>query len=263
MTLESAYAAVVAAPREDAPRARFADLAASPEPATAAFVRDQLATAVRRRSAGRRDREIERAARRVLAPPPVHEARFRRARALLAGTVPAWAEAWGYGRGFLERACVDAAWFAARGVELAAAAPIVDVVLTGLPHDATECFDSPAWAHARSLRFAGPPPTAAHVEALAASPYFGALRSLDLGGAGLPATAIYAVAASPTLRGLRYVRADGNAFPDVNPAQDEQDGQVYGARPSTFAAELRARYGPLSWLSGVPAEEEPPPETWG
>lgn len=263
MTLEPAYAAVVARPRDDAPRARFADLVAGTEPDTATFVRDQLALAQRRRAAGRADPAVERAARRLLAPPAAHDRRFDAARRLLDGTVPAWAQAFGFGRGFLERATVSGAWFAARGLELTSLAPIVDVTLTAVPADATELFDSPAWSHVRSLRFKGPPVTLAQVEALAASPYLAQLRGLDLASMDLPEAAAHTLARAPTLSHLRYVRADGNRFPDVNPTLDEQDGQAYGERPSVFAAQLRARYGDRPWLAGVVLEREPHPEAWG
>jgi hypothetical protein len=264
MDLRTAFAAVCAEPREDGPRERFADLVAAAEPATASFIRDQLDLARRRRQHARRNREVERGAMRVAAPPPGHDARFARARELLEGTVPAWTQRFGFGRGFLEKATVDGAWFATRGTDLLAAAPVIDVAVHALPPDATACFDNPAWAQVRALHFVGPPITLAQVEALAASPYLVRLVWLDIAAARLPEAAIHAIAASPTLRALRYVRADGNGFPDPNPTLDEADGQVYGELRSAFGEALRARHGERPWLvPGVPAEAGPPPEALG
>lgn len=264
MQLASAHAAVIAQPREDAPRARFADLVAASEPATATFVRAQLAVAAKRRAAGKRDRAIEAEALRCSAPPPEQEARGSGVVArLLGGTVPVGFQRMEWGRGFLERITVDAAWFAQRGPELMAAAPILDVTLHNTPCDPEELFDSPAWAQVRSLRFVGPPPGMAIVTALARSPYLGRLAMLDISYARLPEAAIHLIAESKGLAGLRYVVASGNGFADVNRSLDEEDGVVYGERNSQFAAELAARHGARPWFNGVPCEREPRPETFG
>lgn len=259
----SAHAAVIASPREDAPRERFADLVAASEPATAAFVRAQLAVAVKRRNAGRRDRAVEAEARRCLAPPEAQDARGAQAvRRLLGSTVPAGAPALGYGRGFAERAVVDAAWFAGHGPDLMALAPVLDVTLHNSACDAEELFDSPAWAHVRSLRFTGPRPTAQMVTALASSPYLGRLAMLDLSFAGLPTDTIHTIAASRALKGLRYLVAPGNLFPDVNRTVDEDEGGPYGERESRFAQELAGRYGSKAWFNGIPSDLEPDPESF-
>lgn len=259
--LDLAWRAVLAAPRDDAPRARFADLVASAEPDTASFVRTQLDLARRRRQKPRRDRQVERGA--VAAPPPRHEARFAAARALLDGTVPGWTQRLGYGRGFLERVTVDGAWFASRGSELLARAPIVDVTVHACPADPTELFDSPAWAHVRSLRFVGASLHLSQVECLCQSPYLGRLAVLDLSQMGLPLSALHAVIRAPLLARLRYLRADGNEFPDPNPTIDEQDGQSFGERASAFAEALRQQFGDRPWLAGIPQEAEPHPEALG
>ena len=62
MDLASALTAVIGRPRDDAPRERFADLIAAPEPATAAFIRAQMDVARRRRQKPRPDRAVERSA---------------------------------------------------------------------------------------------------------------------------------------------------------------------------------------------------------
>ncbi len=259
--LDSAWRAVLASPRDDAPRARFADLVAASEPATATFVRGQLELARRRRQKARRDRQVERSA--LPSPPPQHEARFARALRLLDGTVPAWTQRLGYGRGFLERATVSGTWFASRGSELLALAPIVDVTVFACPADATELFDSPAWAQVRSLRFVGAPLDTSQVDAICQSPYLGRLAVLDMSQMGLPLSALHAVIRAPLLARLRYLRADGNEFPDPNPTVDEQDGQSFGERPSAFAESLRQQFGARPWLEGIPQELEPHPEALG
>ena len=264
MDLAAAHAAVIASPREDAPRARFADLVAASEPDTAAFVRAQLDVAARRQASVRRDRAIESAASRCLAAPPKQDARGAQAVArLLAGTVPERTQRIGYGRGFAERAVVDSAWFATNGPQLTALAPIIDITLHNSPCDPVEVFDSPAWVQVRSLRFVGPKLALPMLGALVRSPYLARLAVLDLSFAGLPEEAIHLVASSKALPGLRYVLAQENGFPDVNRGVDEQDGARYGEYDSVFAGELARKYGPLRWLNGIPPELEPAAESFG
>lgn len=264
MDLSLALAAVVARPRDDEPRLRFADLVAATEPATAAFVRAQVELARRRRLRPRRDRNVERGAVACGLPAPAHDARgLDRVATMLRGTVPDWAQRLAYGRGFVERATVSAPWFAERGTDLVALAPVIDLTVHDPPDDATELFDSPAWAQARSLRFSGRPPSPGTIRALVGSPYLSRLAVLDIAQAGLPGEAIELLAGAASLRGLRYLRAHGNEFPDPNPSLDEQDGQVFGERPSAFASQLRGRLGPLAWLDGIPQESEPHPEALG
>ncbi len=251
MDLASAMAAVIGRPRDDAPRERFADLIAAPEPATAAFIRAQVDVARRRRHKPRPDRAVERSARSCGLPSPAHEERgLARVAALLDGTVPAWAQGLRYGRGFVETATVDGRWFEGHGSDLMALAPIIDVTVHNPPSDAEALFDSPAWTQVRSLRFSGSPPTIGTLRALSASPYLGNLTVLCIDQAKLPEAAIHLVAAAAGLRSLAYVRADGNQFPDVNPSQDEQDGAVYGEVPSAFAATLALKHGDRRWLKG-------------
>lgn len=264
MQLASAHAAVIAQPRADAPRERFADLVASTEPATAAFVRAQLAVAAKRRAAGRRDRAVEALAIRCLAPPPEQDARGTGVvTRLLGSSVPASLQRMAWGRGFLERLTVDAAWFTQRGPELMALAPIVDVTVHLSPCDPEELFDSPAWTHVRSLRFVGPPLAMPVITALTRSPYLSRLAMLDLSYARLPEAAIHLVAEAGGLGGLKYLIAAGNGFPDVNRSVDEEDGVVYGEKASQFAAQLATRHGARLWFNGIPSELEPHPETFG
>ncbi len=264
MDLSPALSAVTARPRDDEPRLAFANTVAASEPATAAFVRAQVELCKRRRQKPRRDRNVERGASACGLPSPAHDARgLDRVATMLRGTVPDWAQRLAYSRGFVERATVNAAWFAERGTDLVALAPVIDITVHDPPDDATELFDSPAWSQARSLRFSGRPPTLGTVRALVGSPYLSRLAVLDIAHAELSQEAIEWVAGASTLRGLRYLRAHGNHFPDPNPSLDEQDGQVFGERPSAFAAQLRARLGPLRWLDGIPQESEPHPEALG
>lgn len=255
MNIASAYDAVIARPRDDAPRSRFADLIAASEPETAAFILAQLDVASRRRRKPRPDRAVERSARSCGLPSPAHDQRgLARVAALLDGTVPAWAQGLKYGRGFVETATIDGRWFEQHGSDLMALAPIIDVTVHNPPADAEALFDSPAWAQVRSLRFSGTPVTMGTLRALVASPYLSKLTVLAIDQATLPEASLHLLAGASGLGGLAYVRADGNQFPDVNPSQDEQDGVVYGELPSAFAATLAAKVGPLRWLKGFPAE---------
>ncbi len=263
MDLAPAHAAVIARPRDDAPRARFADVVAQAEPETATFIRAQLDIASRRRQSGRRDRAIEMAAHRCAVAPASHDARGVHAlRRLLHGSLPEWAQRIGYGRGFAERVVVDAAWFAAGGAELTALAPVLDVSVFNSPCDPVELFNAQAWSHVRSLRFLGPTLQLRSLHALVRSPFLSRLAVLDVSFAGLPEEAIHLIASSAALPGLRYVLAQHNAFPDINRSVDEQDGARYGERNSAFAEDLALRYGPLPWLNGIPSELEPESESF-
>lgn len=258
-------AAVCADPRADAPRERFADFIARSEPATAAFVRAQLDLARRRRAAKTRDPEIERAAWSCGSPGEAHVARAYTpvVRLLSTSPTPAWAVPPAYGRGFVEACEVDGGWFALRGSELTALAPILDVCVHRLPRDATEFFDSPALINLRSIRFAGPPLAETQVQVLSASPYLARLCFLDLSRMELPRAALDALLCSNSLPSLRYLRTIGNRFPDINPTSDEEDGQVFGEIESNFAAELCAIHGPKPWLRGYSENRVPVSEAFG
>lgn len=257
-TLSARHADILARPREDAPREAFAAAVAATDAEAAAFIRAQLDVARRRRAAVRPDREVERAARRCLAPPARHEARWGAPIVAWLSQAPPPHAPVGWGRGFVESATVEARWFLSFGAELRARAPVVDLVVRNLPRGADGFFESFALEGVRSMRFEGPPLTLSQLRSLAASPFLGRLAWLDLAYMQLPAGAPDVLFA-PGLAGLQYVRLDGNACPDVNPSVDEEGGATFGERPSAEAARLRAIHGDRPWLRGHPPEHQPLP----
>jgi hypothetical protein len=148
------------------------------------------------------------------------------------------------------------------GADLRTRAPVIDLVVRGLPAAAEAFFDRPALQGIRSLRFEGMPLSLLQVRALAASPFLRRLAWLDLAYMRLPPAAVEVLCASG-LSALRYARLDGNAFPDVNPTLDEQDGVIYGVLPSNEAERVRRQHGDRAWLHGHPPERAPVPEAVG
>ena len=255
--------AVLADPRADAPRERFAVAIARSEPETASFVRAQLELARKRRACASRHPEVERAAWSCGVPDSRHTERGMSALlSLLAQSDrPKWAAAPGYGRGFVEACDVDGAWFSARGGELTHLAPILDLCVHRLPADAREFFDSPALIHLRSLRFEGPALTEAQVAALSESPYLGKLRVLDISHMQLQQSALEVLLQPSALPRLRYLRVVGNQFPDINPVA-HQEGREFGVVPSAFAETLCEKHGVRAWLSGFCEDDAPLPEAF-
>lgn len=166
-----------------------------------------------------------------------------------------------FGRGFPEGITIDAAQFLARAAEIYAAAPILDLRISGLATVADAFFQSPFLGRIRSLDFADRSMTVERVALLARSPFLSKLLWLNLyaqphGHAGLEH-----LAASTTLPSLTWVGGGGRDTPDINPIPKEDESGVYGYCENPNAAALARRFGARPWLSAVwNSHEEPRPE---
>ena len=243
-SLDQAAADVVARPRLDGARRRYADASRAIDPARAELIDVQLAAAALQRASAqpRRFEALTARASELLA---AHQSRWLTGSSLAAAQ-PRWS------RGFVEQLSMTPTAFLAQAPALFATAPLLGLELTTADGFAELCA-SPWLTRLAWLDAFDQPVGDAGAIALADSPGAGTLVWLDLGHAGVGRAGIEALAGSSGLGGLRYVNLAGNPGGDPTDRIAGQDGDhlaAFETRP--LGRELEARFGPIGWLHWQP-----------
>ena len=236
-------AAVLRAPDDDGPRARYAAWCArqqdEPTRARAAFIEAQLVLARESETLDHRRRS---------------ELRLRSDH-LVRGYGREWAgltarlvREFRFDRGFVEVVTMDASDFLLRAEMLFNDAPIRHLDLTGVASVAEALFQSPLLQSIRSLDLARNGLTDEHVMLLAASPYLRALRWLSLADNRISFDGAEALARSPLSEQLVYVVFHGNPF-EPNERYSYDDGFVVDSWIPDDGVALETSLGrELPWL---------------
>jgi uncharacterized protein (TIGR02996 family) len=243
--LDALYEAVVAAPRDDAPRLAYADAVAATDPDRAELIRLQVALAGWRRT-GPESTERTNASVRARILLDKHRGEWdANVRPLVTSCV--------FVRGFVEWVAIDAARFLATAPELYRTAPVLHLDLTGVKPVAAALFASPHLARIESLGLLRNELGDAEVALLAKSPYLRQLAWLNLNLNEIGEAGLEALAASDRLPRLGYVSLASNRVEDPTPRH--ADG--YDAT-SSVARALMAKYGPRDWLDARERAVWPP-----
>ena len=240
---EALLQAVLEHPDDDGPRLAYAEWAErQPEEsvrARAAFIRAQIAILRMDDAAIDRGESYR------------HETLSDRLReqygVLWAGPIPAMAQDYAFGRGFVEYIRISARGFLDRAAELFAVAPIQHVDLTGVRDVTEELFASPYLARLRSLSMDRCGLYDIHLQMLAASVGATNLGWLSVTNNNIDMDGIEAIPNSPYLKKLRYVDLEGNP---VNPGERvaTESGVVIESWLPEPGKELESRHGYLPWL---------------
>jgi hypothetical protein len=232
-SLASWYLRVVADPDDEAPKEAFAAAVEARDPERAELIRLQLMTSRNRKA--RADSDLGVAGR---------EGDLIRAHgARWAEPVSQTMSGWGFLRGFVEVADIDAEWFTEVADEIYAMAPILHLTLTDACLVTEDLFNSPQLARIKSISLTRNDFGDAEAAVLSRSPYLGNLEWLDLSHNRIGADGLEVLAASTGLPRLGYLDFRWNAAPDPTPRHaDEYDAT------STAALALQERYGPREWL---------------
>lgn len=238
-------AAVLADPWPDAPRAAWADAAASREPDRARLIRDEL-TLLRARRAG---------VRRTLP----EQGRMTSLKARVARVVlPAFADLpgarFGLGRGFVESVEAPLDWLEAHP-ELFARAPILDVRLTAV--DVPRLLRAPWLGRVRWLSLPRLGLTDADAERLADAD-LPRLCALDLAANHIGPSGLDALGRT-RLPSLRFVVLTGNPLVDPNFETSWEGEAAVGPRPTAASEAFLARHPGCRWIGRYSAEDPPLP----
>jgi uncharacterized protein (TIGR02996 family) len=242
--VDALYAAVVAAPTDDAPRIAYADAIAATDPDRAEYIRLELKLATWRKT-GPNSPERAKASVRAQALLEKHRREWEK---------PVRPLACGFLRGFVELVELDAAKFLATAPDLYARAPILHLDLTGVEPVAEQLFASPHLARIESLSLLRNELRDAEIALLAGSPYLKRLAWLDLGLNKVGPAGLEALAASDRLPRLGYVSLMSNPVDDPTPKH--ADGYE---RTSPVARALQEKYGTRAWLDARERGTWPPP----
>jgi uncharacterized protein (TIGR02996 family) len=254
---EALLQAVLEHPDEDGPRLAYAEWAESQTEesirARAGFIRAQIAILRMDDAAIDRGESYR------------HETLSDRLRerygVTWAGPIPAMAQNYAFGRGFVEYIRISARGFLDRAAELFAVAPIQHVDLTGVRDVTEELFASPYLARLRSLSMDRCGLYDIHLQMLAASVGANNLGWLSVTNNNIDMDGIEAIPNSPYLKKLRYVDLEGNP---VNPGERvaTESGVVIESWLPEPGKELESRHGYLPWLhyeGAVTRFRVPPP----
>jgi uncharacterized protein (TIGR02996 family) len=234
-------AMIIANPADDAPRLAYADLVDRKGDPRGAFIRLQIRL---------RDVEVARSL------PADYGALLDEHDALLRAHGDRWAEpvrglvdGWRFVRGFIDEVKLDAAAFLQRAPAVYAAAPVLNLNLTGGKDRMDAVAASPHLGRIRALGLDENGIGDAGAHALAASPHVRELRWLDLFMNKIGRPGLEALCASSNLPSLRFARLTSNGFPDPDDAIGEVDGYriVEWDRPP-IQIELEAKYGRKRWF---------------
>ena len=231
---------IIAHPADDAPRHRYAELAAPRNDPRAELIREQF-IAIELQQKAPQAGELDK-----------HQAR---ADALIKFH-PEWAEdvlrlgakQVRFYRGFIGLIEIDVGDFLRQAEAIFQLAPVQHLQLRNAAGHLGELAASPYLRRIRSLLLNEQELADADVEALVDSPHLRELRLLDLQRNKLTNTAVTAIAASPNLGGLRFLNVDGN------PCDNPCDGQTYLTdtqwvwTPRKFGLALEAKYGPKPYF---------------
>lgn len=232
-------AEIVANPQDNAPRLRFAELAAKRNDPRADMIQAQFAILELRQKNALKG----------------HEVKHSQRATALASFHPEWAEAVvrlgaksvRYYRGFIGFVEIDTSDFLRNAAALFQAAPIEHLQLRKAAGRVGELAASPFFDRIRSLLVIEDGIGDADILALAASPHSRGLQFLDLRGNKLTNTAVEAIVASPNLAALVELNLRGNRC-DV-PAEmfwfSDTDSE-WG--PTDYGKTLEARYGRKSYF---------------
>jgi uncharacterized protein (TIGR02996 family) len=238
------HAAVIAVPRDDAPRLACADWYDANGSPRGEFIRAQLeVTNVRRRGGSMRAWSGAAAVARrwlddfplVLAAPlaPFVDAKLIRDPIHI--------------RGWHESIEIDGAAFVEYADALCRAAPILHLRVTGGGEAVRALAVAPVLGRFVSLGLRHQQLTDDDVIALARSPYLESLGWLDLAGNQLGRPALDALADARAPR-LGYVNWSQNAIDDPVDTMHVDGGEVLDAWPTRLGQELEAKHGALPWL---------------
>ncbi|MBS2031196.1 MAG: hypothetical protein JST54_25075 [Deltaproteobacteria bacterium] len=156
-------------------------------------------------------------------------------------------------RGFPEWIFADAARFLAIADELYRRAPVLHLTLTGVKPMAAALFESPHLARILTMDLSRNELGDAEAKLIAESSRLGALQWLDLAQNQIGMRGLEALAASTKLPHVDYLGFGSNLVDDPTPPHaDEYDVD------SPVAVELQRRFGPRAWLSARPRANWPP-----
>jgi len=172
-----------------------------------------------------------------------------------------WLKGWGFARGFVSFAGMDAAVFLERAEQLFSIFPVRHLGLQGDAHAIAELAACPFVERLVGLSIRESSMGDGHVELLASSPYIRNLRWLDLRCNRIGLSGFEALAASPYLDSLIHVSLAENAAPDpVRVAGYDWTGaKVYVSDLPETGQQLEAKYGYKRWLHGAELIYDYPP----
>lgn len=248
--LASLLAEILADPRSNGPRLRYADAVEQSDPARAELIRLQI------RDAG--------------SPEPDWPARNRvgqlleEHRSRWTADIAPLVEACRLQRGFVEYVALPAPEWLDRAEEITSSAPILDLRLTGVAACARELFGSATLSGLRALDLSRDDLGDDEAKLLARSPWVSRLAWLDLSNNRIGRAGLDALAASEHLADLQWLGFRRNEAPDPTPQVADDFGRTWFTERPELGRELEARHGKRPWLergfatTPRPAEVEPP-----
>lgn len=242
---------IVAHPDDDAPRVRFAELAARRKDPRAELVTEQMLL-----------RDLRRGG-----PMTASESKHMQRVAQLVQQNPEWSQplldlgvrAVRFRRGFADEISIDAARFLSSALQLYNIAPILHVRFLAAKGHVAALAGSAHLARLHSIGFAENGLTDDDARELAGSRQLGKLVWLDLTRNHITNAGVELLAASSALRAVKYLALAGNPARDpIDDRKSVDDNQMIWT-PSARGKELEAKVGhSIEWLH--PSSERWPPD---